>query len=540
MKIIFSNVFAGASGESRKAVGITLSFSSRQSPVDLTKFHTARPFSIFPKVVGLWIAFAFLAVLLTPRFFFAQQQTGNVILDSSEQLFDVLAALEASGYNTGANIDTGEGTRTEVRTYFARQNLPVRSQLSLFYSNHQIADDPGADLGQYISLALLLGPAPDFKLTIPMKDLPPDAKAVAGMIPFLKTFYRQANLLDLWSRLAPQYQLAKARYRDPVRRDIELSDAYLRFPSGSYLGRTYTIFIALLGAPDQVQARIYGDNYYLVVTPSSHLRLDDIRHQYLHFLLDPLAVKFGADIEEKAALQRIARKSPALGDDFKNDFSLLVTECLIHAVELRMDKPKDAQKQVDSSLASGLILTPYFYAGLADYEKQPAAMSIFYKQMIEGIHVKKLEAELADYKFALPVQSSPVLKAAVLSPKDQLVQQGDNLIYEGEYQDAEAIFQQVLQKLDPQDVKALYGMAVAAANTRKPDMAEKYFKKTLAVARDVRIVTWSHIYLGRLYDLEDRRSEALEQYREASVTAANFPEAVRAVQAGLRLPYGVK
>ncbi|MGH9433310.1 MAG: tetratricopeptide repeat protein, partial [Terriglobia bacterium] len=434
--------------------------------------------------------------LLVPYPAFAQQQSGNVILDSSEQLFDVLAALEASGYNTGANIDTGESTRAEVRSYLARQNLPVRSQISLFYSNHQITDDPGEDLGQYVSLALLLGPAPDFKLTIPMKDLPPDARAVAGLIPLLKTFYRQANLLDLWSRLGPRYELERARYREKVRRDIQLSDAYLRFPSGSYLGRTYTIFIALLGAPGQVQARIYGDNYFLVVTPSKDLKLDDIRHQYLHFLLDPLAVKFGADIEQKSALQAIARKAPALGDDFKSDFSLLVTECLIRAVELRMDKPQDAEKQVDRDLASGLILTPYFYSELADYEKQPAAMSIFYKQMIAGMQLKKLEQELADYKFAPPAPATTIQRPVVLSPRDQLLHQGDNLIYQGKYEEAEAVFQQVLQKFDAKSAKALYGMAVAAANTRKPDLAEKYFKKTLAVARDVRIVTWSHIYLG--------------------------------------------
>ena len=486
------------------------------------------------------MAMGLLVILTVPIASFGQSSSGNVLLDSSEQLFDVLAALEASGYNTGANFDTGDNTRSEVRDYLARQNLPVRHQISLFYSNHQIVGDPGEDLGQYISLALLLGPAPDFKLTLPLKDLPPDAKAVAGIIPLLKTFYRQANLLDLWSRLQPKYKLAQGRYREQVRRDIELSDAYLRFPAGSYLGRTYTIFIALLGAPDQVQARIYGDHYYLVVTPSKNLRLDDIRHQYLHFLLDPLAVKFGSEIEEKAALQSIARQSPALGDDFKSDFSLLVTECLIRAVELRMDKPKDAEKQADNGLASGLILTPYFYHALGDYQKQPAAMSIFYKQMVDRIQVKKMEAQFANYKFAPAAPPTPVHNPVVLSQKDQLLQQGDDLIYRGKYQEAEVIFQQVLQKGDSQNVKALYGMAVAAANTRKPDMAEKYFKKTLAVARNVRIVTWSHIYLGRLYDLEDRRSEALEQYREASVTAANFPEALLAVQAGLRLPFGVK
>jgi tetratricopeptide (TPR) repeat protein len=482
----------------------------------------------------------FSLLLFAPFPAFTQEQNGNVILQSSEQLFDVLAALEASGYNTGADIDTGDNTRNEVRAYLARQNIPVRTEISKFYTDHVIPDNPGQDLGQYVSLALLLDAPPDFKLTLRMRDLPPDARAVVGLVPLVKTFYRQADLADLWARLAPRYERARSRYRDEVRHDIELSDGYLRFPSGSYLGRTYTIDIALLGAPEQVQARIYRDSYYLVLTPSRTFKLDKIRYQYLHFLLDPLAVKFASDIEQKAELQGIARTAPALGDDYKNDFSLFVTECLIRAVELRMDKPKDAEKQVKHDLAEGLILTPYFYTRLADYEQQQVGMSIFYKDMVDGIPVRKIEQELADYKFAPPEQPKTVKRTVVLSQRDQLLQQGDNLIYQGQYLQAEADFRQVLQKFDPKSAEALYGMAVAAANTRKPDIAEKYFKQTLAVARNIRIVTWSHIYLGRIYDLESRRSEALEQYREASVTAANFPDALRAVQAGLRLPYGVK
>jgi hypothetical protein len=57
-------------------------------------------------------------------------------------------------------------------------------------------------------------------------------------------------------------------------------------------------------------------------------------------------------------------------------------------------------------------------------------------------------------------------------------------------------------------------------------------------AQDVRIVTWSHIYLGRLYDLKGERTPALEQYRAASLTAASYPDALRAVQDGMQRPFG--
>lgn len=463
------------------------------------------------------------------------QSSGNVTIDSSEPLFDIMAALNAAGYDTGLFVNTGDNTRQEVRSYLAKENIPSVAQIARFYHAHRAAG-AGEDFAQYVSLALLLGPPPDFKFTIPREDLPPDASDLRDLVPLLRTFYRQADLEDLYARLHPRYMEAIGRYADTVRRDIALTDAYLRFPSGSYLGRTYHIYLCLLGAPEQVQARIYGENYYLVITPSAQPRFKEIRHQYLHFLLDPLAVKYGAEIHQKTPLQAVARKAPALGQDFKSDFSLLVTECLIHAVELRMDKPANAQKQADDDQAAGLILTPYFYNALAQYEKQETPMSVYYQTMVQGIDLKKMEKSLAAVKFTAP---KPLPKAApVLSAKAQLLDQADNLIYLGQYDQAKELFKKVLSQYDPKSERAIFGLAVAASNTQEPDVAEKYFKQALANARSLRIVTWSHIYLGRIYDLEDRREDALKQYHAAAVTAATFPEAVAAVQQGLRYPFG--
>lgn len=466
------------------------------------------------------------------------QSTANVTIDSYEPLFDLMAALNAAGYNTGLFVNTGDNTRQEVRDALEKQKAPSAAEIARFYNAHRIASNTGEDFAQYVSLALLLGPPPDFKFTIPSEDLPPDASDLRDLVPLLRTFYQQANLEALYARFQPRYMEEIAKYAGPVRRDIALTDAYLRFPSGSYLGRTYHIYLCLLGAPEQVQARIYGEKYYLVITPSAHPRFKEIRHQYLHFLLDPLAVKYAAEIHQKAALEAIARKAPALGQDFKNDFSLLVTECLIHAVELRMDKPAGAQTQAAQDQAAGLILTPYFYGALAEYQKQEAPISVYYQTMIQGIDLKKMEKSLATVKFTTPKPAPKVAQAPELSPKEQLLDQADNLIYLGKYEEAKELFKKVLSQYDPKNERAFFGLAVAASNTQEPDVAEKYFKQALANGRSLRIVTWSHIYLGRIYDVEDRRDDALKQYHAAAITATTFPEAVAAVKQGLRRPFG--
>jgi tetratricopeptide (TPR) repeat protein len=484
-----------------------------------------------------------LALLLAGLSAHAQQQEGNVILEPSEQVFCVMAALNAGGYDAGLGLPTGDNTREEARKYLAELAAPVAKRLENFCSEHRVEGDLGADLGQYVSLALLLGPPPDFKLTVPQTDLPPDAKAVSGLLPLLRTFYQQAKLHELWSKLQGRYQAAELRYAPVVRQTIFMTDVYFRLPVGGYLGRTCRIDLDLLGGPEQAQARVYGMDYYLVVTASRQPKIDEIRHQYLHFLLDPLAAKYTPEINEKAKLRGIAYHAPALASSFKEDFPLLVTECLIRAAELRLDKrpPAEAEKRLGEMTASGLILVRYFYESLAVFEKQEASMTVFYKQMIHGIDPVEEERRLAKVTFA-PAPTPPAQAAApaAKTEEERSLDQGDNLFYQGRYSEAKLAYQAVLEKLDPKSERALFGLAVVASNMRKPDLAEEYFQKTLETARDLRLVTWSHIYLGRLYDLRGKRNDALAQYRAASLTAAAYPMALRAVQAGEAQQFGSK
>ena len=480
--------------------------------------------------------------LLTPPAGWAQQ-SGNVILEANEQLFTILAALTAAGYEPGADALTGSELRGELRSALARKSPAVLPELRQFFSEHQVAGDPAVDLGQYVSLALLLGPPPDFRFAVPETDLPPDAKALAGLVPLLKRFYDQEDLIQLWARFHARHQAEIDRSSPAIRESIARSDAYFRFPSGAYLGRTYTIYLSLLGAPEQVHARIYGMNYYLVVMPSKGPKLEEIRHQYLHFLLDPLAVKYAPGINEKAELKGFLRPAPQLAPDFKEDFPLFVTECLIRAAELRMDRrPKDAaEKSIEQLTAGGLVLVPYFYEALTNYEKQDASMNVVYREMIHGIDIAQEMQRLATVKFAPREEEEKTGGGAPVparSQEERLLDQGDNLIFQGKYGEARQVYQQVLDQISPRSERALFGVAVAASNLRKPDSAQEYFLKTLEVARDLRIVSWSHIYLGRLLDLQGKRAEALGHYRAASLTAPSYPNAVRAVQSGMQKPFG--
>ena len=124
-------------------------------------------------------------------------------------------------------------------------------------------------------------------------------------------------------------------------------------------------------------------------------------------------------------------QAPVLGLDFKNDFGLLVTECLIRAVELRMDKvpAADAQKKLDEMTAQGLILVHYFYDSLLVFEHQDATMTTYYKPMILAIDAHEEARRLFQVHFA-ERPPAPKMKAAPAQTEEQrLLDQGDNHVF---------------------------------------------------------------------------------------------------------------
>ena len=261
------------------------------------------------KAVGIVLGVLLLAAGPTLK----AQGTGNVFLEASEEVFYMMAALHAAGYRPAAATEESRLLHRELQTALHGVHAPSVEELRTFYEEHRIAKDPGASFAQYISLALLLGSAPDFDLKVQQRDLPPDAKRVAEFVPLLKKFYKEARLSQLWVRFEPHYRKEIGRYSPLVRGAITEVDAYLRLLAGGYLGRNFRIFLELLGSPSLVQARIYRSDYFVVVTPLEEPRLEQIRHQYLHFVLDPLAGKYVNQINRNNRAVAVRSAGPSAG-----------------------------------------------------------------------------------------------------------------------------------------------------------------------------------------------------------------------------------
>ncbi len=463
-------------------------------------------------------------------------------LDASPSLFAVLAAINAAGYDADLGSPANHPVREAVRKELAARNIPCLDELKRFFRAHE-QRDPTAELSQYVSFALLVDGPPAFKYRLKQNELPPDVVSLEGFQPLLARFYREADIQSLWTKAQPDFDAAIARYHEPVTKAVVEVSAYLRTTLSGYLGRRFQIFVDLLGAPNQIHTRSYADEYFVVVTPSPEPQIADVRHAYLHYLLDPLPLKYSEDLLKKKALGDYALGAPFLEEYYKSDFLLLATECLIKAVESRLlaGSPQQKQALVKQALAEGFILTPYFAEQLPVYEGQEQAIRFYFPEMISSINLKKEEQRLKDVEFSnvRPVRKAKVVpaeKKPELTGPQKTLQDAEQLYAGRELAKAKQAYLRLLQETSEKSVqaRAFYGLARIAALEKDPELAEKLFQRTLESSPDPQTQSWAHVYLGRLADIAGEREQAAGHYRAVVAAEGAAPAARQAAEKGLQ------
>lgn len=461
-------------------------------------------------------------------------------LDTSPALFAVLAAINAAGYDAELNSTANSPLRQMVRDAIASKKIECLEELKHFFAQHRQRDWNG-ELNQYVSYALVVDGPPDFRYRVPQAEIPPNAAALGGFEFVLQKFAREANIEEMWRKAQPYYDRVIEQYHAPVSRALLEASAYLRNPTSGYLGRRFQIYIDLLGAPNQVQSRSYKDDYFVVVTPSVELQTNEIRHGYLHYLLDPLALKYSENLLRKKSMIDYAQAAPALEDAYKEDYILLATECVIKAVESRLAPSSQRAAMVDQALKEGFVMTPAFADGLVVFEKQPTALRLYFPDLVESIDLVKEEKRLDKVQF-VSARAVHTVKAPAPPPAPELTGVEKTLTEAQELsarrdapaadlEKARELFLRSLQQTSNSTLhaKAYYGLARIAALRKDPETAEKLFQKVLELNPDAETKSWSLVYLGRLaMATEDRdRKQTAEKYYRAALAVEAAPEAAR-------------
>ncbi len=460
-------------------------------------------------------------------------------LDASPSLFAVSAALHAAGYDADLDSPLNDPLRALMRRELAARQAPSLAALRTFFEEHR-QRDATADFSQYVSFALSVQGPPDFKYRYLLNQLPPDVFPLQGLEKLIARFYKEAKLEELWVKAQPYYERAIARYHQPVSRAVLEANAYVRSPTSGVLGRRFQIFVELLAPPNQVHVRSYQNDYFVVVTPAAEPQIEEIRHAYLHYLLDPVVLRNAEELNKKKPLIDFALGAPLLPEAYKSDFLLLVSKCLVKAVESRLAPPGRRQQIVEEALSEGYILTPYFAEALPAYEKQEQALRFYFPEIAKGIDLRRETQRLDRVQFAeqprirKPKVAPPPAPPQLQGPVGRL-EEAEDLYARRELGKARELFLEVLRSTDqkPLHARAYYGLARIAALEKNPELAEQLFERTLASEPDPQTAGWTHVYLARLAEAAGEPDRAERHYRRALSLEAASPAARAAAEKGL-------
>jgi len=450
-------------------------------------------------------------------------------LDASPTLFTVMAAINAAGYNAG--LAHSHPLRLAVRDELARRNIPSLKAIQDFVARHHLSDDQ-AELAQYISFGVTAGPPPKFEIKLRQVETPPDVVPLLEFSPLLARFYKEAGIADLWQRAQPDIDQYIALYHAPVTNAVQEVNAYLRQQTSGVTYSRFQVFIDLLEAPNNVQTRSYGNEYTVIVGPSTppagsvkpEPRTFDVRHAYLHYSLEPLATHYQEILKRKKPLADHLGRAPAIGQEYRQDFLLLVSECLIKATESRLDHNP---REVDQAFHEGYILTPFFAEQLPVYERQEQAMALYYPDMVGAIELLKEEARLASVDFngkpterpaiqvAQPAQ--PAADGAVKLLDDAEILLVAKPVDQARLDKAKGLFLAAMQETGQKSLhaKSWYGLARIAMLQNDPETAEQLFQKTLDLGPEPQDKAWTLYYLGRLAVASGDRGRGIQLIQEA-------------------------
>jgi TolA-binding protein len=489
--------------------------------------------------VKVALGFAVASAMLVPGAFAEENQ-----LDGNKTLFTVMAALNAAGFDTQANSPTNSPLRQTIKDEILRRKPASLDEIRR-YRLRQRADDPALEYRQFAGYALLVKGAPNFEPRMLRNELPPDVALLEELGPALQKFYAEAGIEELWKQAQPEYDRMVERYHTPVLEMVQRINAYFKIPSGSgYLGKTFQVVVDPLGPPNQIQFHSFYDNYYVVVTPSVEIQVNDIRRAYMHFLLDPMATNAANFFKPSRVLGEYVQGAPILADEFKTDYLLLATRSLVRAVEARLDFRAGANRQaaVDAAMKDGFILTQHFADQLPAYEKDERSMRIYLPEMAKAIDLAKEEQLINKLEFATKAKvrvarSAQVVEQAppVLTGFALRLDQAEDLYRDRKLPEARTAFLEIADQATEKKVQAAayYGLARIATLSRDPELAEQLFQRTLQLEPEDAVKAWAHYYLGALNAAAGDKKAAAEGFEAALKVPGISDGARKAAEQGL-------
>jgi tetratricopeptide (TPR) repeat protein len=216
-----------------------------------------------------------------------------------------------------------------------------------------------------------------------------------------------------------------------------------------------------------------------------------------------------------------------------------------HERQVTVDKQEAVRvAAVHHDMTQGFVLTQYFFDQLIQFEKDPASLRDAIGEMVYGMDVEQQVHRARQTEFdkqadADVLQRSKPRALTGLDLAEAKLAQGDVASASAMATKALADRSDTLDSVK-EEARANFILARAAIMTGHPDVAIDDFNKAISTSKDQRVLAWSHIYLGRILDLDCKRDQAVAEYQQALAVRDGQQDTRLAAERGVKSPYAVK
>jgi tetratricopeptide (TPR) repeat protein len=350
------------------------------------------------------------------------------------------------------------------------------------------------------------------------------------------------------------------------------------------LGGTNTAAVRgdILNQKDDLLTRRVGDDYIAVIGPSRTPTLEPVRQALIRFVIDPLVernLKFA--LESKDQYVKLVGAVPTAGREYAASVYLVVRESLAQASEARLKRiqagPRgnytedDAVFDLAQAYLRGAVLSFHFYDALIGFERVGINIADFVEQMLaivkwekEATRAKEFEPVVARVaeKRAKAAKAGNETTGSPIGGTAGKILASDDLIRQRRFAEARPVLEEVLA-IEPNNARALYGMAHVVTQTPTPieqnsdadendkiqaqhdrlKLAVKLLRQAISNASresELWLVQWSHVYIGRIFDFQELRQDAIDEYEKAAALGPIPGGAHKEALEGKSKPFGQK
>jgi hypothetical protein len=550
-----------------------------------------------------------------PESNFAPPEESNIFVDLDTRVFILMAALNMAGYDFESGGQGLTPLRQRLREDLANMDADLRARLTQYYQTHKLAgvQEP-SQVTRYVTLSLAVTPPPVLTLETKADRLPSDVASVTDFAPLIQEFYAKSGVAKLIPSYRRQYENQTQAIRRRVGEMLFDTTNYLHMtPALTLYGeagakkaeeqksgeastrstpstrskeepaarrernllrqeRTRRLFVMLspldaagaayirndvLNAADKETYRQRGDDYFVVLGPSSHpgeLHAGPLRTALLRFILEPLGERFATQIQQHAeAVNKLASQIIGAEAAQRETAFSIINESLVRAVEARWNRTKtgnsvaaaEADDEITYDLGThyerGAALAFHFYEKLAAWEPVGVDLATYYEEMLGSINFEKEAARPAGYRDgrahvearrAARAKSPPVVDKTV-----ERLTQANQLIQQRRFQEAQPLLHEIL-KTNPTHARALYGLAQVTsqlAGQINPEKSQdqdaaweqmilqlrhalKLYRQAIehaSVENEKWLISQAHVAIGRILDFGREREAAIAEYQRA-------------------------